>query len=98
MNNIGNAETGEHDGIYINLDELGAVAGSYAVISDGAILIPAIFTKSVRMKDIIERLVRNTKITRIIFTSANSAELKSKLKNIVREWDEPVEELKDTSH
>lgn len=87
---IWTAEHGENEGRYVDLQPYGAMDGSYAIIEKDAILVPSIFTKDggARMKDIIGRLVRENGIRRIIFTSAYSIQLKQKLKNIVREWDE----------
>lgn len=94
------AENGEHSGRYVNLEEYGAMTGSYAIVEEGVILVPSIFTieGGAHMKDILGRLVSETGIHRIIFTSAYSIQLKEKLKNIVREWDERFDEVSDYSH
>jgi hypothetical protein len=68
----------------------------YAVIKDDAIWIPVIVGK---LAPILKSLYDLTKIKRMIFSAVlNPNELKSHLRNIIREWDEWFEETGDYSH
>ena len=97
MNEILQVEIGETEGQYIDFTEFKSVG--YAIVHKDVIYIPAIIVgEGVRMKDIIGELVKRTGINRIIFTACYSTFLKSKLRNIVREWDEWFKEVEDYSH
>jgi len=79
---------------HIDLVDYGA--WGYVIIKDNTIFCPAIMiTEGHTMKDIFDKIVKETGIKKIIFSSVISPMLRAKLKNIKKEWAEYSELHKD---
>ena len=72
------------------------IPGGYAIVQNDSIWIPAVWG---RLGPILKMLNEKTGLKRIIFSAVlNPSELKTHLKNIVKEWDEWFPEVGDYSH
>lgn len=72
----------------------------YACIEQDAVYIPAVVaSQEWPLRRVLAHLHEQSGLTRMVFSAVLDAEsLKSHLRNIVREWDEFVPEMGDTSH
>lgn len=87
----------------IALEEGGKVIDGpwgYACVVDDALFIPAVMaTPEWPLRRVLAHLHAESGLTRMVFSAVLDAEgLKPHLRNIVREWDEFVEEMGDWSH
>jgi hypothetical protein len=83
--------------VTLDLKEYGAIG--YVIVKDNTIYCPAIMIlDGFKMREIFDRLVKETGINKVIFTAVCSPFLKQKLHNIKREYDIWFEEIGDYSH